>query len=241
MSPCTVLVAREVADHVAGELLGRAVVRDQVLEAGVDALERGRLRIGDVAGDVFQREGLRAHARHGGGECAENTHNSSSTDARADAIAPRGRNIGGASQAPCQANYATLFQWVRRSGAWPGPCRARNAAGSAAGFAGPARRGLTPAREPRGRELQRHAVHAVAQAGRLRAVVEHMAEMAAAAAAMHLGARHEERAVGRGRRPHSAAADRSSASRCRCRISCPTRTAAGRSRRRRRCPCASRR
>src|SRR5690606_20537486 len=44
-------------------------------------------------------------------------------------------------------------------------------------------------------ELERHAVHAVALAGRLRAVVEDMAEMAAAARAMHLGADHAEAVI----------------------------------------------
>lgn len=47
-------------------------------------------------------------------------------------------------------------------------------------------------------EGERDAVHAVAQAGRRRAVVEHMAEMAAAAAAVHFGADHPERRVGVG-------------------------------------------
>ena len=46
-----------------------------------------------------------------------------------------------------------------------------------------------------GDELQRDAVHAVAQAGRLGAVVEHVAQMPAAAPAVHLGARHEEALV----------------------------------------------
>src|SRR6185437_11542760 len=46
---------------------------------------------------------------------------------------------------------------------------------------------------------QRVAIHAVAQAGRLRAIVEDVAEMAAAAAAMHLGPRHAEGAVFGGR------------------------------------------
>ncbi len=40
-------------------------------------------------------------------------------------------------------------------------------------------------------EIHRHAVDAIAQMRRRRTVVEHMAEMAAAAAAMHLGAGHE--------------------------------------------------
>src|SRR4051794_17260776 len=44
-------------------------------------------------------------------------------------------------------------------------------------------------------EHQRKAVHAVAQAGRLRAVVEDMAEMAAATAAVDLGAQHAEGTV----------------------------------------------
>ena len=45
-------------------------------------------------------------------------------------------------------------------------------------------------------EFQRDAVDAVAQAGRRRSVVEHMAEMAAAAAAMHLVPHHAEGVVG---------------------------------------------
>src|SRR5438309_409224 len=50
----------------------------------------------------------------------------------------------------------------------------------------------------RGRdELHRHAIHAVAQAGGRRSVLEDVAEMAAAAPAMHLGARHQEDMVGR--------------------------------------------
>ena len=43
-----------------------------------------------------------------------------------------------------------------------------------------------------GLERQRDAVHAIAQAGRLRPVVEDVAEMAAAAAAMDRGADHAE-------------------------------------------------
>src|SRR5262245_26598500 len=44
-------------------------------------------------------------------------------------------------------------------------------------------------------EFHGDAVHAVAQAGRRRAVLEDMAEMAAAAAAVHLGAGHEPAVV----------------------------------------------
>src|ERR1700743_2270431 len=44
-------------------------------------------------------------------------------------------------------------------------------------------------------ELQRETIHAVAQTGWLRAVVEHVAEMAAAAAAMNFAAHHAEGAI----------------------------------------------
>src|SRR4051794_20214388 len=47
-------------------------------------------------------------------------------------------------------------------------------------------------------ELQRDPVHAVAQAGRLRPIVEYVPEMSAAAAAMHRGSLHEERVVSGG-------------------------------------------
>src|SRR5690606_34742094 len=44
-------------------------------------------------------------------------------------------------------------------------------------------------------EFQSHAIHAVAQASRRRAIVENMAEMPATAAAMHLSACHEKLAI----------------------------------------------
>src|SRR5215471_7879870 len=47
-------------------------------------------------------------------------------------------------------------------------------------------------------EVERDAVHAVALAGRLRSVVENMAKMPAAAAAVDFGSCHEEAAVGFG-------------------------------------------
>src|ERR1700730_15035540 len=51
---------------------------------------------------------------------------------------------------------------------------------------------------PFGHEFQGNAVHAVAQAGRLRAVVKDVAKMSAAAPAMHLGALHPKTPVGFG-------------------------------------------
>src|SRR5258707_14983747 len=44
-------------------------------------------------------------------------------------------------------------------------------------------------------EYQRKAVHAVAQAGRLRPIIENVTEMAAAAAAVDFGPQHPEGAV----------------------------------------------
>src|SRR5437868_1274208 len=47
-------------------------------------------------------------------------------------------------------------------------------------------------------KIERHAVHAVALSGRLRTVVENVAEVAAAAAAMNFGSCHEKAAVALG-------------------------------------------
>jgi hypothetical protein len=58
----------------AGELVVDAGVGDQIEKAGVDPLEGGGLRVGDVAGYVFQRIGLRAQARDRGRKSAEDTH-----------------------------------------------------------------------------------------------------------------------------------------------------------------------
>jgi hypothetical protein len=58
MSPWTELVARDAA----GELLGGYLIGDQIDEARIHALERRRLRVGDVARHVFKRERLRPHA-----------------------------------------------------------------------------------------------------------------------------------------------------------------------------------
>src|SRR6266404_4676648 len=52
-----------------------------------------------------------------------------------------------------------------------------------------------------GVKVERDAVQAIAQPGRLRPVLEDMAEMPAATAAMHLGAGHEEAAVSVGLDP----------------------------------------
>src|SRR6516225_3259248 len=45
-------------------------------------------------------------------------------------------------------------------------------------------------------KVERRSIHAITQPGRLRAVVENVAEVAAAAAAVHFGAGHEKAAVG---------------------------------------------
>ena len=54
-------------------------VRDEILEAGVDALVADGRGVRDVAGDVLQREGLRLQAAHRSIERVEDTHNIVST------------------------------------------------------------------------------------------------------------------------------------------------------------------
>ena len=49
-----------------------------------------------------------------------------------------------------------------------------------------------------GDKIQRRGIHAVAQAGRLRAVVKDVPQVRVASRAQHLGASHEKRAVGFG-------------------------------------------
>jgi hypothetical protein len=73
----------------------------------------------------------------------------------------------------------------RRAGAAPNPQAASATSSCAAAGSGRV-------------ELQRHAVHAIAQARRRRTVVEDMAEMPTAARATDLGALHEQRRIGRG-------------------------------------------
>ncbi len=63
-----------VGGDAAGKLGGVAGVGNEILEARVDALERSRLRVRDVAGDVLQRVGLRTQACDRRGESAKNTH-----------------------------------------------------------------------------------------------------------------------------------------------------------------------
>ena len=58
----------------AGELRGQRGLRNEIEETGVDALERRGLRVRDVAGNVFQREGLRLQAANRRRKCAEDTH-----------------------------------------------------------------------------------------------------------------------------------------------------------------------
>ena len=73
-----------------------------------------------------------------------------------------------------------------------------------------------------GAELQRQPVHAIAKAGRLRPVVEDVAEVPAAARAQDFGALHQQAAVGARDDGIGATAARSSASRCRSRTWSPS-------------------
>src|SRR3954452_2904971 len=90
---------------------------------------------------------------------------------------------------------------AKRCAAEPGPLRAlplvrsRFCEAALRAASRPGHEGTLARRGRRRVEHQRKTVHAVAQAGGLGAVVEDMAEMAAAAAAMDFGAQHAEGAV----------------------------------------------
>ena len=113
-----------------------------------------------------------------------------------------------------------------------GRSQTEKAAGSTGGFfvAGDAV-GLS------GLELQRHAVHAIAQARGLGAVVEDMAQMAAAAAAMHFGADHHLAGVGLGEHGAGQRLPEAGPAGAAVVFGVGREIAAGRSRRRNRCPC----
>ena len=85
--------------------LGVVAVRDQILEAGVDALvARGR-GVRDVAGNVLQREGLRLQAANRSIECVEDTHNIVST------FDPGGQPVCiamAAIEGDCRKRYANM-------------------------------------------------------------------------------------------------------------------------------------
>ena len=81
------------------------------------ALEARRERVGDVAGDIFQREGLGAHAGDGGGEGTESCqvdHSPLETDWRTqDAM---GRNSGNrVASAEPRENHLILSNDYRKS------------------------------------------------------------------------------------------------------------------------------
>src|SRR5712672_4338210 len=102
----------------------------------------------------------------------------------------RGRNRRRASQALCQNRKCFHVKYLNKKP------RSEDR-GTIAGRATIAGRSIQESgRRRRSRtEYQRKAVNAVAQAGRLRPVVEDVTEMAAAAAAVNFGARHPEGAV----------------------------------------------
>ena len=73
-SPCTELVLRDCVVTPPASCAVSAVCGMRSRKAGVDALERRGLRVGDVARDVFQRVGLRAEAADRRRKSAEDTH-----------------------------------------------------------------------------------------------------------------------------------------------------------------------
>ncbi len=74
MSPWTLLLPRESESTLPAFWCAGASSGIRSTKLDIDALECGRLRVGDVARDVFQREGLRAQAGDRRGESAEDTH-----------------------------------------------------------------------------------------------------------------------------------------------------------------------
>jgi hypothetical protein len=76
-------------DDAARGLARRTGAGDDVGKTRIDALEAGRLRVRDVARDVFEREGLRLQAADRSRHCTEDTHNSSSTSPAARMRAPQ--------------------------------------------------------------------------------------------------------------------------------------------------------
>src|SRR5579863_5324300 len=106
------------------------------------------------------------------------------------------------STPPAPARSATARSSLSRSRrrcAFAPASAARTRCEAASGFVRRDRRGLFRRRRFRlaGVKIERHAVHAIALAGRRRPIVENMAQMPAATAAMHLGANHEKAAVAR--------------------------------------------
>ncbi len=95
--------------HAAGELRGRGGLRNEVEERGIDALERGGLRVGDVARDVFQRVGVRAEATDRGSESAEDTHDIfSKFDPGGSPVPKRFRAVSGRVGRRCRKRRARL-------------------------------------------------------------------------------------------------------------------------------------
>src|ERR1700733_3903857 len=98
------------------------------------------------------------------------------------------------SQSPCQIRDASYFRHLNKKPR----SKDRGTIAGRATFAGSKiPKGVRKSARlgSRGMELKRKTIHAVAPAGRLRTVVEHVAEMTAATAAMNFGTQHAEGAV----------------------------------------------
>ena len=101
-------------------------LRDKIDEAGAYALVSGGLRVGDVAGDVLERKGLRLQTRHRSIESIEDTHNIVSNSIRRPA---RGRNRRSLSQALCHIKRCMCFNGLNENAPVQRPghnCRAGN-------------------------------------------------------------------------------------------------------------------
>ena len=130
MSPWTVLVMRALATTLPASCLDGVRVRNQVDEARVHPLERGGLRIGDVSGNVFEREGLRPHARDCGRKSTEDTHDIFSNCEPAGPPRPTHR---GHHRKPHANENCCYIQMLMMDGRHPPPGKARRSPAIPAG------------------------------------------------------------------------------------------------------------
>ena len=207
------LVALGAAQSARGQA-DAAVRRD--LFAGAPALGRGADRSAARCGGRSARLAVRAARAATGDRCAADPDQARRSTRHAGAVRRRATPVEADARRVCRQSGAGLFPAPAPDRRAP-PSRRRGGrpVGRRRGAAG----GVTPpVRSYAGRNLNARPLMQWRLPVGLRAVVEDMAEMPAAAAAMFLGAGHAERAVVRACGWRWGARRRSSASRCRCQI-----------------------
>ena len=133
-SPCSVVGRARLRQHRAGRLPLLRRVRDQVEEVGVDALEAGGLRVGDVARDVLKREGLGTQPGNCGGKSAIDAH----VRLRNPVLGvPTRRFAGNECKRDAKSAMPLIFLDFRIDIALPAPADRQESPGQAAVLAGP--------------------------------------------------------------------------------------------------------